>query len=154
MPATVNAPIELPGDSVPPLIMVLPTVPLPPSVAPASTVVSDDDAIEPLTESVPAFTVVAPEYMLLPASLSVPAPVLVRPPGPVMPCIIVKLFAALAISMPPPRLPRVMLREVELKVVPVTCSAPPLRVNAPEDAPRRPLLDTDSVPPDIVVPPL
>ena len=32
-------PIELPGESVPPLMVVLPTVPLPPSVPPAFTVV-------------------------------------------------------------------------------------------------------------------
>ena len=37
-----TVPIELPGASVPPLIVVLPTVPLPPSVPPAFTVVSDE----------------------------------------------------------------------------------------------------------------
>ncbi|WLA45749.1 hypothetical protein QIH80_28415 [Bradyrhizobium elkanii] len=38
----------------------LPTVPLPPSVPPALTVVSNEDAIEPLTLSVPPSTVVVP----------------------------------------------------------------------------------------------
>ncbi len=60
LPLTVNTPIELPGASAPPDIAVLPTVPLPPSVPPAFTVVSDEVAVEPLTESVPALTVVAP----------------------------------------------------------------------------------------------
>ena len=41
-------------------MVVLPTVPVPPSVPPAFTVVSADDAIEPLTDSVPALTVVLP----------------------------------------------------------------------------------------------
>ncbi len=49
----------LPADSVP-LTMVLPSVPLPPIVAPASTVVPDDEAIEPFTSSLPPLTVVAP----------------------------------------------------------------------------------------------
>ena len=44
----------------PPLMVVLPTIPLPPSVPPALTVVSDDDAIEPFTLSVPALIVVTP----------------------------------------------------------------------------------------------
>jgi hypothetical protein len=60
LPCTVSRPIELPGASVPPLTVVSPTMPLPPSVPPAFTVVSADDAIEPFTESVPALTVVAP----------------------------------------------------------------------------------------------
>jgi hypothetical protein len=53
-------PIELPGDSVPPLIVVLPTMPLPPSVPPAFTVVIEDDAIEPFTDKVPPLTMVRP----------------------------------------------------------------------------------------------
>lgn len=52
--------MELPGASVPPAIVVSPTVPLPPSVPPGSTVVSDDDAIEPLTDRMPPLTAVAP----------------------------------------------------------------------------------------------
>ena len=42
LPCTVSRPIELPGASAPPLIMVLPTTPLPASVPPAFTVVSDE----------------------------------------------------------------------------------------------------------------
>ena len=60
LPCTVKRPIELPGASVPPLMVVLPTMPLPPSVPPALTVSRLDDAIEPFTASVPASTVVAP----------------------------------------------------------------------------------------------
>jgi hypothetical protein len=52
-------PIELPGESVPPLMVVLPIVPLPPIAPPALTVMVEL-AIEPFTESVPALTVVAP----------------------------------------------------------------------------------------------
>ena len=55
-----SVPIEAPGDSVPPLMLVAPTVPVPPSVAPLLTVVRLDRAVEPFTSSVPAFTVVAP----------------------------------------------------------------------------------------------
>jgi hypothetical protein len=40
-------------------MLVLPTVPVPPSVPPAFTV-DADVAVEPFTASVPAFTVVAP----------------------------------------------------------------------------------------------
>ena len=39
---------------------VLPTMPLPASVPPAFTVVSDDSAVEPSTIRLPALTVVAP----------------------------------------------------------------------------------------------
>jgi hypothetical protein len=61
LPCTVNVPIELPGASVPPLLIAAePTVPLPPSVPPAFTVVRIDVAIEPFTSNVPALTVVAP----------------------------------------------------------------------------------------------
>jgi hypothetical protein len=53
-------PIELPGESVPPLLMVvLPMMPLPPMVPPALTVRAEL-AIEPFTDSVPPLTVVAP----------------------------------------------------------------------------------------------
>ena len=59
LPCTVSVPIELPGESVPPLIVVLPIVPLPPMVPPALTVRAEL-AIEPFTDSVPPLTVVAP----------------------------------------------------------------------------------------------
>jgi hypothetical protein len=53
--------VLLPGASVPPLaIVVLPTVPVPVSVAPALTVVMLDEAIEPFTASVPALIDVPP----------------------------------------------------------------------------------------------
>jgi len=42
-------------------MVVAPTVPLPPSVAPLFTVVRFDDAIEPSTISVPALTLVVPD---------------------------------------------------------------------------------------------
>ena len=60
LPCTVSVPIELPGDSVPPLMVVLPTVPVPPSVPPAFTVVVGEAAIEPFTSSVPPLTMVLP----------------------------------------------------------------------------------------------
>jgi hypothetical protein len=59
LPLIVNVPIELPGASEPPLIVVLPTVPVPPMVPPVFTVVAEV-AIEPFTIRVPAFTVVVP----------------------------------------------------------------------------------------------
>ena len=58
LPCTVSWPIELPGDSVPPLSVVLPTAPLPPSVPPVLTVTAEPMA--PLTLSVPPFTAVGP----------------------------------------------------------------------------------------------
>ena len=54
-----SVPIELPGESVP-AIVVVGSVPVPPTVAPAFTVSPLDVAIEPFTSSVPAATVVAP----------------------------------------------------------------------------------------------
>ena len=59
LPFTVSRPIELPGASVPPLTVVLPTVPLPPSVPPAFTVTAEL-AMEPLTDSVPPLITVGP----------------------------------------------------------------------------------------------
>ena len=53
-------PIELPGASVPPLITVDATVPVPPSVPPALTVTRLELAIEPSTCSSPPLTVVVP----------------------------------------------------------------------------------------------
>jgi hypothetical protein len=52
--------VPLPGANTPPLIVVMPTEPVPFSVPPAFTVVIDEDAIEPLTVSVPPLIVVAP----------------------------------------------------------------------------------------------
>jgi hypothetical protein len=61
LPLTVSVPMELPGASAPPLmIVVLPTVPVPPSVAPLFTVTPLDAAMLPFTASVPPFTSVAP----------------------------------------------------------------------------------------------
>ena len=49
-----------PGAKMPPLLMVVvPTMPVPPRVAPLLTVTAEL-AIEPFTTSVPALTVVAP----------------------------------------------------------------------------------------------
>jgi hypothetical protein len=63
LPATVIVPgaPDGPGANAPPLLMMVePTVPLPPSVAPLLTVVRLDEAIEPSTMRVPASTVVLP----------------------------------------------------------------------------------------------
>ena len=63
---SVTAPVDripalAPGDSVPPLAtLTAPVVPDPPSVPVLLIVVSEDDAIEPMTSSVPELTVVAP----------------------------------------------------------------------------------------------
>ena len=54
-----RVPIELPGASVPPLMVVLPMMPVPPMVPPALTV-SAELTIEPFTDSVPPSTVVEP----------------------------------------------------------------------------------------------
>jgi hypothetical protein len=59
LPFTVIVPIELPGESVPPLMIVLPSVPVPPSLPPAFTV-TVELAIEPFTIRVPPSIVVAP----------------------------------------------------------------------------------------------
>src|SRR5262245_28921382 len=52
-------PIEFPGDRVPPLMVVAPTLPLPASVPPAFTVTGP--VTVPLTLSRPPFTVALPE---------------------------------------------------------------------------------------------
>ena len=52
-------PIELPGESVP-LIVVEGSVPVPPTSAPVATVSPLDAAIEPSTIKAPAFTLVGP----------------------------------------------------------------------------------------------
>jgi hypothetical protein len=59
LPFTVNVPIELPGESAPFLMIALPTVPVPPRVAPPSTV-RVELGIEPFTVSLPPLTAVAP----------------------------------------------------------------------------------------------
>jgi hypothetical protein len=56
----VSVPIELlPGASMPPLIVVSPTTPMPPSVPPVFTWVVEP-AMVPFTSSVPPLTVVGP----------------------------------------------------------------------------------------------
>jgi hypothetical protein len=82
LPLIESVPIELPGASVPPLMVVEGNMPLPPMLPPAFTVSPLDDAIEPFTESVPALTVVGPVYVLMPASPSVPVPAFTSPPLP------------------------------------------------------------------------
>src|SRR4051812_34705474 len=96
-------PMELPGDSVPPLIVVLPSVPVPPSVAPLLIVVSDDVTIEPFTISVPALTVVAPKYVFVPESVNAPVPDLVKLPLPLItPANVVLLLSLPAVSAAEP----------------------------------------------------
>jgi hypothetical protein len=53
-------PVELPGASVPPLIVVMGKVPTPLKVPPLFTVNPLEEAIEPSTSSVPPLTIVAP----------------------------------------------------------------------------------------------
>jgi hypothetical protein len=109
---TVSVPIELPGASVPPLMVVVPTVPLPPRVPPAFTVVRLDDAVDPFTASVPPFTVVAPVYVLMPDRIMVPVPVLTslapvpppRPPSAMMPVTLVERLLPPTVSSFWPRL--------------------------------------------------
>jgi hypothetical protein len=53
--------VPLPGANKPPLLtIVLPTVPLPVSMAPLPTVVRLDEAIEPMTTRAPPVMLVAP----------------------------------------------------------------------------------------------
>ena len=68
-------PIELPGESVPFLMIALPTVPVPPRVAPEKTVRSEG-MFEPLSSSVPPMTALVPVIVLLPPSTWVPVPTL------------------------------------------------------------------------------
>src|SRR3981081_3656179 len=71
-----------------------------------------------------------------------PEPILVNPPAPLIAPGSVALLPLVSI-VPPPAL-RVTAR---LVVRPArNCSAPPLKVSAPEGAPRLASLDTDSVP--------
>jgi hypothetical protein len=59
LPFTVIVPMELPGESVPLLMIALPIVPVPPRVAPPFTV-SVELGIAPFTVSLPPLTAVAP----------------------------------------------------------------------------------------------
>ena len=59
LPCTVRVPIELPGASVPPLMVVLP-IDAGAADGAAALTVSAELAIEPFTDSVPALTVVEP----------------------------------------------------------------------------------------------
>ena len=72
LPCTVSVPIELPGASVPPLMVVLPTVPVPPSVPPAFTVVVEmsDRAVHRQRAAV---DVVLPVKVLFAVRLVMPA---------------------------------------------------------------------------------
>ena len=58
LPLIVSVPIELPGDSVPPLMVVDPTEPVPPRNASLSTVTGL--TTDPLTIRPPATTLVGP----------------------------------------------------------------------------------------------
>ena len=62
LPSTLMVPIELPGDTLPPLMWTLPNVPLPDSVPPVLTLTTDELFIEPLTLRLPASMFVAPVY--------------------------------------------------------------------------------------------
>ena len=59
----------------------LPTVPLPPSVAPALTVMFEF-AIEPSTDKVPALTVQGSAAAFVPVSVQIEAPILLKVPKP------------------------------------------------------------------------
>ena len=74
----------LPGEIVPPLLIVTsPSVPLPPSVPPLFTVVVPEARL-PLTRSLPALIAVAPVKVLLPVSVVVPVPMWFNARLPVM----------------------------------------------------------------------
>ncbi|CFD97891.1 Uncharacterised protein [Bordetella pertussis] len=74
-PATRKVPMELPGASAPPArTVVSPTVPVPPSVPPAATVMADP-AISASTARRPARTVQDRAAALPPVRRQVPAPV-------------------------------------------------------------------------------
>ena len=84
----------------PPATRVLPTVPMPASVPPVLTVVSDDDAIEPLTTNVPLLTLVAPVQVLTAPSVVEPVPV--KFSGPTSESTPLKVRGPLLLSMVPP----------------------------------------------------
>src|SRR5690242_18535709 len=86
VPCTVSKPIELPGDSAPPLIVVLPTTPLPPSVPPALTITV---AAVPLTVSSPPLTTAPP--LSAPSFVVVPPELLVRRPETVPPTLLLNV---------------------------------------------------------------
>ncbi|MNT12248.1 hypothetical protein D3C72_1471700 [compost metagenome] len=75
-----------------------------------------------------------------------PVPSLARLPPPDSDCATVKVLPASAMSNPPPAVPRLMLRAVLWKPVPVTRSVPPWKSSAARGVPRLASLDTDSVP--------
>src|SRR2546421_373351 len=109
-------PIDVPGDSVPPLsIVVDETVPVPASVPPELTVAPLDDAIDPFTASVPALMGTPPAKVLLPVRTVVPVPSCVTAPLP---------------EMLPPKVnvsERLKLRTPLLKTLPrIDPEAPPL----------------------------
>ena len=86
LPCTVMVPMELPGESVPPLlIQVVGSVPVPPTVAPLFTSRPLDDAIDPSTMRLPLLTAVAPVYVAFPAMVSVPVPYLISGRLPTVP---------------------------------------------------------------------
>src|SRR5581483_313569 len=74
----------LPGDTVPAMVTLLPTLPVPLNVAPAATVTGPASPAVEASSSVPALTVVDPVYQLLAVSVRVPVPVLVTDPVPTM----------------------------------------------------------------------
>ena len=68
----------MPGMKIPPLLMVVaPTVPVPPSVPPAFTAMVEL-AIVPLTLSVPPLMVQGIAVALVPVSVQVEAPILLK----------------------------------------------------------------------------
>ena len=70
--------VPLPGSSVPPLaIVVLPTVPLPPRMPPALTVMLALASV-PLTSRVPPLTVQGIAVALVPVSVQVDPPILLK----------------------------------------------------------------------------
>src|ERR1700746_743293 len=87
--------MELPGDSVPLLMIALPIVPTPPSVGPPSTV-RVELGIAPFTGSLPPLAAGAPLYGLFPVGTSGPVRFVVSRP---MPEIVPENFV-LVLSLP------------------------------------------------------
>jgi hypothetical protein len=129
LPLTVVVPIEPPGENVPPaLIVVVGSVPVPPTVAPAFTVRPLDLLIEPFTSSVPPLTVVGPVYVSMPPSVVTTVPVCVSAPVPEM--------TPLSASVPVRLIASVPLFTTSPTIEPVapplpSCSVPPLMVVPP-----------------------
>src|SRR5215471_8398998 len=128
--------MELPGESVPPLMIVLPSVPVPPSLPPAFTV-TVESAIEPFTIRVPPSIVVAPVYVLLPVRMSVPGPALLSAPAPEMAAASVSVSVKLATIWPSlaiagvtiaparPPTPRLSVLPAPIDVAPGELTTPP-----------------------------